>query len=105
MVAAQAQYHRNALARLENMVPKMRELLEKDQMKPTFGFPIEEHLFLQGREIAAPIDILSMWLMELGIEEEGLFRLGGNQSKMKLLKVRDRKKNQPDIKSNKEDWY
>lgn len=87
MVAAQAQYHRNALARLENMVPKMKETLDRDQHKPTFGTHLEEHLRLQDREIAAPIEVLITWLLELGIEEEGLFRLGGAQSKMKLLKV------------------
>ncbi|XP_030840228.1 rho GTPase-activating protein 17 isoform X4 [Strongylocentrotus purpuratus] len=87
MVAAQAQYHRNALARLENMVPKMKETLDRDQHKPTFGTHLEEHLRLQDREIAAPIEVLITWLLELGIEEEGLFRLGGAQSKMKLLKA------------------
>ncbi|XP_072167862.1 rho GTPase-activating protein 17-like [Diadema setosum] len=87
MVAAQAQYHRNALARLENTVPKMREMLDLDQHKPTFGTPLEEHLKMQERDIASPIEVLSMWLLELGIDEEGIFRLGGNMSKMKLLKA------------------
>lgn len=44
-------------------------------MKPVFGKPLEEHLHVTGRKIAYPIELCVCGLLELGIAEEGLFRV------------------------------
>ena len=87
MVEAQAQYHRNALVRLEGLVPKMKELIEQDPTRPVYGVPLEEHLKIREVEIAEPIQMCVFWILELGIDEEGLFRIAGTTTKVKMIKV------------------
>lgn len=87
MVSAQAQYHRNALARLEVLVPKMMDVLEQNKRKPVYGLPLEEHLDTEGVKIAVPLQTCVNWLLEFGIDEEGLFRIAGSASKVKVLRV------------------
>ena len=87
MVEAQAQYHRNALVRLEGLIPKMKELLEQDPAQPVYGIALEEHLSLKTSEIAEPVLMCIFWLIELGIDEEGLFRVAGTTTKVKMIKV------------------
>ncbi|OBS82299.1 hypothetical protein A6R68_23708, partial [Neotoma lepida] len=55
--------------------------------KPAFGTPLEEHLKRSGREIALPIEACVMLLLETGMKEEGLFRIGAGASKLKKLKA------------------
>lgn len=87
MVSAQAQYHRNALARLEVLVPRMKEVLDNHNRKPVFGTHLEEHLESEGVKIAVPLRICVEWLQEFGIGEEGLFRIAGSAGKVKVLRV------------------
>ncbi|XP_071814478.1 rho GTPase-activating protein 17-like isoform X3 [Apostichopus japonicus] len=87
MVSAQAQYHRNALARLEVLVPKMMDILDQHKRKPVFGTPLEEHLETEGVKIAVPLQTCIDWLMEFGIDEEGLFRIAGSAGKVKVLRA------------------
>lgn len=42
-----------------------------------YGLDLEEHLQVTGRKIAFPIELCVCALLELGMEEEGLFRLAG----------------------------
>ncbi|XP_033115007.1 rho GTPase-activating protein 17-like isoform X2 [Anneissia japonica] len=86
-VEAQAQYHRNALTKLERMIPAMKEILEHDALQPIFGCPLEDHLKITEREIALVIEACVITLVTFGLEEEGLFRLAGSQSKVKKLKA------------------
>ncbi|XP_034526124.1 rho GTPase-activating protein 17-like isoform X4 [Ailuropoda melanoleuca] len=55
--------------------------------KPAFGTPLEEHLKRSGREIALPMEACVMLLLETGMKEEGLFRIGAGASKLKKLKA------------------
>ncbi|KAB1262949.1 Rho GTPase-activating protein 17 [Camelus dromedarius] len=55
--------------------------------KARFGTPLEEHLKRSGREIALPIEACVMLLLETGMKEEGLFRIGAGASKLKKLKA------------------
>lgn len=48
---------------------------------------LEEHLKRSGREIALPIEACVMLLLETGMKEEGLFRIGAGASKLKKLKA------------------
>ncbi|XP_071964877.1 rho GTPase-activating protein 17-like isoform X2 [Antedon mediterranea] len=86
-VESQAQYHRNALAKLERMIPAMKQILERDVLQPIFGCALEDHLKVTEREIALVIEACVITLVTFGLEEEGLFRLAGSQSKIKKLKA------------------
>lgn len=48
-------------------------------MKPVFGFPLEDHLRVTNRTIAYPIELCVCALLELGMDEEGLFRVAGGE--------------------------
>uniref|UniRef100_A0A7N5JF00 Rho GTPase-activating protein 17-like n=2 Tax=Ailuropoda melanoleuca TaxID=9646 RepID=A0A7N5JF00_AILME len=87
LLEAQADYHRKALAVLEKALPEMRAHQDKWAEKPAFGTPLEEHLKRSGREIALPIEACVMLLLETGMKEEGLFRIGAGASKLKKLKA------------------
>ncbi|XP_054956426.2 rho GTPase-activating protein 17 isoform X7 [Pan paniscus] len=87
LLEAQADYHRKALAVLEKTLPEMRAHQDKWVEKPAFGTPLEEHLKRSGREIALPIEACVMLLLETGMKEEGLFRIGAGASKLKKLKA------------------
>ncbi|XP_078296100.1 rho GTPase-activating protein 17 isoform X5 [Panthera onca] len=87
LLEAQADYHRKALAVLEKALPEMRAHQDKWAEKPAFGTPLQEHLKRSGREIALPIEACVMLLLETGMKEEGLFRIGAGASKLKKLKA------------------
>uniref|UniRef100_A0A0N4ZB13 Rho-GAP domain-containing protein n=1 Tax=Parastrongyloides trichosuri TaxID=131310 RepID=A0A0N4ZB13_PARTI len=55
--------------------------------QPIFGVDIEEHCRKEGRKIAAPIQICAEVLSEVGMKEQGLFRVPGNQNKVKRLRA------------------
>lgn len=48
-------------------------------MKPVFHLPLEEHLRVTNRKIAYPLELCVCVLLELGMEEEGLFRIAGGE--------------------------
>ncbi|KAB1262947.1 Rho GTPase-activating protein 17 [Camelus dromedarius] len=88
LLEAQADYHRKALAVLEKALPELRA--HQGNIvggKARFGTPLEEHLKRSGREIALPIEACVMLLLETGMKEEGLFRIGAGASKLKKLKA------------------
>ncbi|XP_033631105.1 rho GTPase-activating protein 17-like isoform X2 [Asterias rubens] len=87
MVKSQAQYHRNVLARLEKLIPQLNDDLTEAPTQGVFGLALEDHLRLQGREIASPLETCIFWIMELGLDEEGLFRIAGSASRMKMIRA------------------
>ncbi|XP_072460054.1 rho GTPase-activating protein 17 isoform X4 [Notamacropus eugenii] len=87
LLEAQADYHRKALAVLEKALPEIQAHQDKWTEKPAFGTPLEEHLKRSGRDIALPIEACVMLLLETGMKEEGLFRIGAGASKLKKLKA------------------
>ena len=87
MVESQAQYHRSVLVRLEKLIPRLNDDLTEAPSQGVFGLALEDHLRLQGREIASPLETCIFWISELGVEEEGLFRIAGSASKIKLIRV------------------
>lgn len=52
-----------------------------------YGSPLDEHLQSTGKEIALVIEACIGILFHDGLEEEGLFRIAGSNSKLKKLKV------------------
>jgi hypothetical protein len=46
-------------------------------VKPVYGVELKEHLRVTDRKIAFPIELCVCALLEIGMGEEGLFRLAG----------------------------
>lgn len=82
----QADYHRRELSILESALPALDEQIDRYLFKPVFGHPLEEHLRMTDRQIALVIEDCVCWLLEIGMDEEGLFRIGGSASKVKKVK-------------------
>jgi hypothetical protein len=55
----------------------MMVFTDESPSKPVFGYPLEEHLRVTRRKVAFPIELCVCALLELGMEEEGLFRVAG----------------------------
>ncbi|XP_060581324.1 rho GTPase-activating protein 44-like isoform X2 [Ruditapes philippinarum] len=87
LLEAQASYHQHALAIIETMIPKMRESLSCNPIKPVYGVALEEHLRVTNRDIAQVLEACVCFLLDVGLEEEGLFRIAGMASKVKKLKA------------------
>jgi molybdenum cofactor biosynthesis enzyme len=59
--------------------------------RPVFGTKLETHLESSGRTVAFPIEVCICALLEVGLEEEGLFRVAGGMHKIfDWCKFRDR---------------
>ncbi|XP_022102382.1 rho GTPase-activating protein 17-like isoform X2 [Acanthaster planci] len=87
MVESQAQYYRTVLLRLEKLIPELNASLQEAPSQGVFGHALEDHLRLQGRDIASPLEMCICWIMELGMDEEGIFRIAGSASKMKMIRA------------------
>lgn len=79
-VKLQQTVHREALIVLDKMVPELEAKIENSTMKPVFRLPLEEHLKVTNRKIAYPLELCVCALLELGMEEEGLFRIAGGKN-------------------------
>lgn len=82
----QAKYHRAVLAVLDSALPSFQNSIKDFPQKPVFGCSLEEHLRISERQIAWVIESCVGFLLEFGINEEGLFRIAGSSSKVKKLK-------------------
>ncbi|XP_017878987.1 rho GTPase-activating protein 44-like isoform X2 [Ceratina calcarata] len=86
-VKLQRAYHESALRCLEELIPGLESYINDNEMKPVYGFPLEEHLRVTNRKIALPIQLCVSALLRLGVEEEGLFRIAGAASKSRRIKL------------------
>ncbi|XP_076389126.1 rho GTPase-activating protein 44 isoform X2 [Megachile rotundata] len=86
-VKLQRAYHESALHCLEDLIPGLERYINDNQMKPVYGYPLEEHLRVTNRKIALPIQLCVSALLRLGMEEEGLFRIAGAASKSRRIKL------------------
>ncbi|XP_052266116.1 rho GTPase-activating protein 44-like isoform X4 [Dreissena polymorpha] len=87
LLQAQAKYHQSALDMINAIIPRMQESLLCNPVKPVYGMALEEHLRCTNRDIAQVIEACVCYLLECGIEEEGLFRIAGMANKVKKLKA------------------
>lgn len=62
--------------------------IDRNPAKPVFGQNLEDHLRVTERRIAYPIELCICALLELGVEEEGLFRIAAGASKVRCMKLR-----------------
>nr|CAD7202488.1 unnamed protein product [Timema douglasi] len=86
-VKLQRVYHESALKLLEKVIPDLETSIDESSSKPVYGYPLEDHLRITGRKIAFPIELCVCALLELGMEEEGLFRVAGGSSKLRRIKM------------------
>lgn len=86
-VKLQRAYHESALHFLQDTVPELERIINNSAVKPVFGYPLEEHLRVTGRTIALPIEICVCMLHELGLNEEGVFRITGSATKVRRMKL------------------
>ncbi|CEF60128.1 Rho GTPase-activating protein 92B [Strongyloides ratti] len=70
-------------SRIENIDKDISDFIRQ----PIFGVDIEKHCQKEGRKIAGPIQICAEALFENGMKEQGLFRVPGNQNKVKRLRA------------------
>ncbi|RUS78107.1 hypothetical protein EGW08_014115 [Elysia chlorotica] len=87
LLEAQAEFHRKALEAIEDCIPQMKVAIQNSPAKPCYGMPLEEHLRLMCRDIALVLEACVLTLLEMGMEEEGLFRIAGAAIKLKKLKA------------------
>uniref|UniRef100_T1IH04 Rho-GAP domain-containing protein n=1 Tax=Strigamia maritima TaxID=126957 RepID=T1IH04_STRMM len=85
LVKCQADYHKKSLHILENYQQQIEDEISSYHSQPMYGTSLEEHLKLTDRTIALPIEACACFLLECGIDEEGLFRIAGGSSKVKKL--------------------
>lgn len=83
----QKSYHEKALSVLDSFLPDLEAVVYDSDIRPVFGSPLEEHLRVTARKIAFPIELCVCSLLEIGMEEEGLFRVAGGSSKVRRMKL------------------
>ncbi|CAK9826909.1 Rho GTPase-activating protein 17 [Anthophora retusa] len=64
-VKLQRAYHESALHCLEELIPGLESYINDNEMKPVYGFPLEEHLRVTNRKIALPIQLCVSALLRL----------------------------------------
>lgn len=88
LIKHQRSYHQTALAVLDEIVPELETVVDSNPSKPVFGQKLEDHLRVTKRRIAYPIELCICALLEMGVEEEGLFRIAAGASKVRCMKLR-----------------
>lgn len=86
LLKMQRSYHESACKQLQEIIPRLEQTVGENKIKPIFGCCLENHLKTNNRRIAFPLEMCALALMELGMSEEGLFRLTGSGSRVKRLK-------------------
>jgi len=81
-VKLQQTVHRAALKVMDEMVPELEAKIKNSALKRVFGFPLEDHLKGLSRKIAYPLELCVCVILELGMEEEGLFRIAGGENRV-----------------------
>ncbi|KAF2897952.1 hypothetical protein ILUMI_08227 [Ignelater luminosus] len=87
LLKLQRAYHESALKNLEKVIPALEQKIGDSSVKAVFGLSLEEHLRVTYRKIAFPLEVCVCALTELGMLEEGLFRVVGGASRVKRLKL------------------
>ncbi|OQV18809.1 Rho GTPase-activating protein 44 [Hypsibius exemplaris] len=85
-VKLKAEYHREALKVFDSLLPKMEDANDQSP-RPLFGADLNADLRRNRRSVAFVIDICTAFLYQNSLEEEGLFRLAGGASKVKMFKA------------------
>jgi len=80
---------KESYVKLEETQPKLETLRSSRKGYPIFGTSLQDHIRDLGLEsgIAFPLQLCCVKLLELGLDEEGLFRLTAGASKVKRLRA------------------
>ena len=83
------EYHTSLVDQMQMTQPKVDSILDLRRGYPIWGSNLSSHLssFNLPSGIAYPIQVCVSRLVELGLGEEGLFRLAAGSSKVKRLKA------------------
>lgn len=83
------EYHQAVADQVRGVQPRVDEILSSRRGYPIFGTSLHTHLesFAIDSGIAYPLQLCINRLMELGLEEEGLFRIAAGSSKVKRLRA------------------
>ncbi|GLV35038.1 Rho GTPase activating protein at 92B [Carabus blaptoides fortunei] len=87
LVKLQRAYHESAIHTLEQLIPELEKEIGDSPVKAVYGCSLEEHLRLSKRQIALPLELCVCALWELGMTEEGLFRVAGGTSRVRRMKL------------------
>lgn len=87
LVSVQMEYHRVALQKLENILPEIDRRIASYPRRPVFGRHLEDHLRYSNRSIAVVLEVCCSALKCFGFQEKGLFRVNGNNNRVRRLKA------------------
>uniref|UniRef100_A0A915PGC6 Rho-GAP domain-containing protein n=1 Tax=Setaria digitata TaxID=48799 RepID=A0A915PGC6_9BILA len=87
LIIAQMEYHRTALQKLENILPEIDRKIASYPNRPVFGCHLEDHLRCSNRSIALVLEVCCSILKYQGFQEKGLFRVSGNNNRIRRLKA------------------
>ncbi|XP_047483759.1 SH3 domain-binding protein 1-like isoform X1 [Penaeus chinensis] len=82
----QREFLQNTLDKLDRVLPEMKSQLHASSSSPVYGVPLHDHLKITQEEIAVPLQVCVRRLIEVGLYEEGVFRVAGSASKVRRLK-------------------
>ncbi|CAK8696079.1 unnamed protein product [Clavelina lepadiformis] len=85
--AKELDYHKKCVSLLEKLEPELKAVQDNAIMKSSFGRSLSEHLKCADREIAGPLEACVLCLLELGLKEEGLFRIAGGATKLRKFRA------------------
>ncbi|CAB4057137.1 ARHGAP17 [Lepeophtheirus salmonis] len=80
------EYHAHVAEQISQQASRFSSLIDTSSI-PVYGEDIKVHLNKSGRIIAIPLQLCVCRLIQLGLEEEGLFRVAASAGKIKHLKA------------------
>lgn len=86
-VSKELEYHKRCVAHLERLEPDLKAAQANACVRSSYGTSLAEHLRVSEREIAMPIEACITCLLEIGVYEEGLFRIAGGAAKLKKFRA------------------
>uniref|UniRef100_A0A158R544 Rho-GAP domain-containing protein n=1 Tax=Syphacia muris TaxID=451379 RepID=A0A158R544_9BILA len=87
LVNSQMEYHRSALQRFENLLPDIDRKIASYPKRPVFGCHLEDHLSFSKRSIAVVLEVCCTTLKRKFFHERGLFRVNGNNNRIRRMKA------------------
>ncbi|VDK88468.1 unnamed protein product [Litomosoides sigmodontis] len=87
LILLQTEYYRTALQKLENIIPEIDRKIASYPNRPVFGCHLEDHLRCSNRSVAFVLEVCCSILKYQGFQEKGLFRVSGNNSRIRRLKA------------------
>ncbi|QQP55793.1 Rho GTPaseactivating protein 17like, partial [Caligus rogercresseyi] len=80
------EYHAHVAEQISDQASQFSSLIDSCAI-PVYGTELKTHLSKYGRIIAVPLQLCVCRLIQLGLEEEGLFRIAASSGKIKHLKA------------------